>query len=158
MASLPPHALAAAAVAGLTAQDSRPAPRRLISGRQHIKRGRSQRWCMLSHCASEPPTSVRPGVAISVGSQRVLVCAQPLRMVSNLSAIVLHGSVSPCARKFCSYVVVISPRALASDRDANFVLPVCMCMSSHENKIDRSRTNKYLLYKIQSFELNATHC
>ena len=158
MASLPLHALAAGAVAGLKVQRIRPAPRKWISGRPHTRCGRIQRWCMCVHCAAAPPTSVRPGVAISVGSQRVLVCAQPLRMVSNLSAIVLHGSVSPCARKFCSYVVVISPRALASDRDANFVLPVCMCMSSHENKIDRSRTNKYLLYKIQSFELNATHC
>ena len=158
MASSPLHALAAGAVAGLKVQRIRPAPRKWISGRPHTRCGRIQRWCMCVHCAAAPPTSVRPGVAISVGSQRVLVCAQPLRMVSNLSAIVLHGSVSPCARKFCSYVVVISPRALASDRDANFVAPVCVCVSSHEYKIDRSRTNKYLLYKIQSFELNATHC
>ena len=158
MASSPLHALAAGAVAGLKVQRIRPAPRKWISGRPHTRCGRIQRWCMCVHCAAAPPTSVRPGVAISVGSQRVLVCAQPLRMVGNLSATVLLGSVSPSARKFCSYVAVISPRASASDRDANFVLPVCMCMSSHENKIDRSRTNKYLLYKIQSFELNATHC
>ena len=158
MASSPLHALAAGAVAGLKVQRIRPAPRTWISVRPHTRCGRIQRWCMCVHCAAAPPTSVRPGVAISVGSQRVLVCAQPLRMVSNLSAIVLHGSVSPCARKFCSYVVVISPRALASDRDANFVVPVCVSVSSHEYKIDRSRTNKHFLYIIKSFELNATHC
>ena len=143
MASSPPHALAAAAVAGLTAQDSRPAPRRWISGRQHIERGRSQRWCMSFHCAAEPPTSVRPGVTISVSSQRVWVCAQPLQMVGTLSAAVLLGSVLPSARMFCTHVVVLSPQALASGQDANFVVPMCMCVSSHEYIIDRSRANKH---------------
>ena len=158
MASSPPHALAAAAVAGLIVQRRRPAPRKWMSGHAHTKRGRSQRCCMFCHCAAEPPTSVRPGMAISVGSQRAWVCAQPLRMVGSVSAIALLGSVSPSARMFCTYVVVLSPRALASDRDANFVVPVCVCVSSHEYKIDRSRTNKHFIYIRQSFELNATHC
>ena len=158
MASSPLHALAAAAVAGLKVQHSRPAPRKWISGRPHTRCGQNQQWCMFLHRAAEPPTSVRPGVAISVGSQRVWVCAQPLRRVGRLSATALHDSVSPSARMFCTYVVFFSPRVLASDRDANFVLPVCICVSSHEYKIDRSRTNKHFIYIIQSFELNATHC
>ena len=73
--------------------------------------------------------------------------AQPLQMVGKLLATVFVSFVLPSARMFCTHVVFLSQCALASDRDANFVLPVCICVSSHEYKIDRSRTNKHFLYK-----------